>query len=649
MKNPKRLSHSILAGLSSALVLFSTFAWADGASDGEPGRDQRPAGALDELAGQSTTVISFDGMRADFTRQYARQGSLPNLQRMMNNGVAADYSTTVFPSLTAPSHVSLGTGATPAQTGVVSNYFHRPGQKLTDGVSGFAAPIEVNPIWREARTQGKVTATVGWAGSNPDLGEQANYTVGYGKRWTGSAYETLSFRPAAGWTRAPESFSPAEEARISLPLGSQTRQINVLAVDTTDDQQVNYDRFYLSEDKEIGRDDPRVSTGEWAAFPLTIQPGAFGGFWFKLKETNDDLSRARMYRTSVNSNLIAGPNGFGQAIEQRFGFFPMQDDTDAWRKGWITRQEYEDISTRFVYWLTDVALYTRERYKPDLLMFYAPQIDHEEHEFLLTDPGQPGYTPEKSAEYLGYVEWAYRLADKVVGRTLETMDSDDNLFLVADHGMDPVRSMLEPNRQLKDAGLLVLDQTGKVDTSASKAYAFTSGSAAHVYVNLEGREQGGIVRRGDYENVVNQIVQTFDRVADRDGTKPYASVIRRNSADARKMGIDNPNSGDVILGAAPGYAMDGNPNAPAAIQPTWVLGMHGGDPAQLNLKAVFMGTGGSLVRGTTIGPVSNLDLAPTLYRILGINAPAFVQGRPLVEIFAAPERDTEETGTVGRK
>ncbi|WP_191567555.1 alkaline phosphatase family protein [Metabacillus idriensis] len=582
---------------------------------------------------ETAVVISFDGMRADFTQKYIKEGVLPNIERVTKKGVTAENSTTIFPSLTAPSHISIGTGANPSKTGVVSNWYHLPGTKLTDGIAGFNAPIEVNPIWREAREQGKTTATVGFAGANPEVGEQADYTVGYGKTWTGSSYDSLNFVPAADWINTPKSYSKPKEAIINLKLNGQDRPIQMLAIDSKNDKKMNYNTFYLSEDKVIDKNDSVVSRNEWGSLPLNITEGVFGGFWFKLKEVNDDLSSVKMYRTAVTSNLIDGPEGFEEEIAAKFGFFPMQDDTQAFKNGWISREEYEEVSARFVNWLNDVALYIKKEYTPDLLMFYAPHIDHEEHEFLLTDSRQPGYTPEKSAEYMEYIKWSYKLADQVVGKTLKNMKDKDNLFLVADHGMDAIHSMLEANKELKDAGLLVLDQNGKVDLTKTKAYAFTSGSVAHVYVNLKDREQGGIVKKEEYNVVVNQIVDTFSKSLDKEGKKTYEQIMTRDSQQAKAMGISHPNSGDVILGAASGYAIDGNPNAPASIQPTWVLGMHGGNPDLPQMKPNFMAVGHSISKGKTIGPVKNIDIAPTIYEILGLNIPSFVEGQVIDELI----------------
>ncbi|MHA6260141.1 alkaline phosphatase family protein [Sporosarcina sp. CAU 1771] len=127
----------------------------------------------------------------------------------------------------------------------------------------------------------------------------------------------------------------------------------------------------------------------------------------------------------------------------------MQDDDDALEQDWITGSEYEEISEHFAKWTTDVSLYIKEKYQPDLLFYYYPQIDHEEHKHLLIDPRQPGYSKERSKESMEYIFWAYEQADHFLGEALNVMNDNDRLVIVLDHGMEPVHTMISPNNELE--------------------------------------------------------------------------------------------------------------------------------------------------------------------------------------------------------
>src|SRR5690606_10258049 len=65
----------------------------------------------------SVVLVSIDGFRAD----YLELGLTPNLQRLAEQGVRAEWMTPSYPSLTFPNHYTLVTGLRPDRHGVVHN------------------------------------------------------------------------------------------------------------------------------------------------------------------------------------------------------------------------------------------------------------------------------------------------------------------------------------------------------------------------------------------------------------------------------------------------------------------------------------------------------------------------------------------------
>src|SRR5690606_19443684 len=122
-------------------------------------------------------VVSFDGMGYADTMNYLRKGELPSLEKLKEKSAYAKDFVTVMPSLTAPSHASIATGANPAKTGIVSNQFHSEGEKVKAGQSGFTQTMGVPPIWQAAKEQGKITATVAFPGASPGSEAAATYAV----------------------------------------------------------------------------------------------------------------------------------------------------------------------------------------------------------------------------------------------------------------------------------------------------------------------------------------------------------------------------------------------------------------------------------------------------------------------------------------
>nr|WP_186672864.1 alkaline phosphatase family protein [Sporosarcina sp. BP05] len=610
-------------------------------------------------------VISFDGMRHDFTENYIEEGVLPNFKKVQNNGLVAEDIRTIYPSLTAASHAAISTGAKPGITGMISNHLRMPNMDLADNKSAFFSPLDATPIWAEAREQGKTTATVLFPGSNPMEGNKATYAVYYGTTWADSALDKLKFKLPTEWTELPKSFSPVKEATLTLKLKETVDQeIYILALDSTDNKKTDYDTFYFYT-KKNGLLIDTISENDWGSISFPINTNHLAGLSFKLKDVDPTLKDVKLYRTAVTSAVLHGPEQFQKNIASKFGFLPVEYDDKALEKRWITRHEYEVIHERFAKWTTDVSLYIKEQYKPDILFFYYPQIDHEEHKYLLVDPRQPGYTKKKSEKFMAYVTWSYKLADRTIGTVLKTMTDNDRLLIVSDHGMEPVHTMISPNHELEQAGLLQLDKDGKVDSKKSKAFAVASGAIAHIYINLKDRERNGIVSEEDFPDVQKEIMDIFTEFKATEpsfinrvkylyhrqrenshndderslfqvlvGSKesPFEKVVAAGDQDMEIL--QHEQAGDVLLIAKQGYYI-GQDDFGSAVKIAADRGSHGGDPERMELRPILYVTGGTYSKVKITEKVSTLDIAPTLYQLMDIKAPDFIDGKVIAEMIEA--------------
>lgn len=67
------------------------------------------------------------------------------------------------------------------------------------------------------------------------------------------------------------------------------------------------------------------------------------------------------------------------------------------------------------------------------------------------------------------------------------------------------------------------------------------------------------------------------------------------------------------------------------------LGNHGGDPSRPELFPIFIAAGDGISAGTIETPVSTLDIAPTLYELLGVRQPDFVEGKAIRELSVSED------------
>ncbi|PIC82605.1 hypothetical protein CSV73_11440 [Sporosarcina sp. P1] len=606
------------------------------------------------------SVVSFDGLGYQDAQRYIDKGIMLNLESFQKEAAYATDFITVTPSLTAPSHATLASGAAPSKTGIVSNQFHSTGEKVKDDQSGFAQTLGVTPIWKEARNQGKVTATVSFPDSNPENASAATYAVYSGGTLADSKLHNLKFSPIEDQRvkqLTATTTTEVEEAVITLDIkNSPSQQLYVLRIDEEEPE------LYISMDpKQIGE---KVSANDWNGIVLDLPDFDSAGFYIKLKEDPAGKDRLQLFQGTVMGGLYKGPDQFTDEIESKFGFYPAADEIDAFKKGDITREEYEQVGERFANWVTDVSLYIKDHYQPDLLFYYYPVVDTELHNFLLREPAQPGYDLSNVLEKEKYVSWAFGQADRAIGRIKNNLNPDDHLLIVSDHGLEPIHTRLSPNKELEKAGLLVKDEKGNVDTSKTKAYAEASGTIAHVYVNLKGREKNGIVKEEEYEQVKNEIVSVFtdktvfsalsqnpERVAhpilswltgkaDLAYTYPVPSVLSKQKnieispyeavwteEQEEYATFSNDNSGDVFLSAAPGYLM--GKDAKIAVEPTQELGSHGGNPERLPLHPILFASGPKISSGEISERITMTDIAPSLYKLLDLKAPEFIDGQAI--------------------
>lgn len=116
-------------------------------------------------------LVSLDGFKPDYL---SKTGS-PHLFELAKNGAQAQGLISAFPSLTFPNHVTLVTGQTPDDHGIVNNVMTDPAITQRFSPASRAAiedPAwwqEAHPLWVTLRQQGKVASTLFWPGSEAPI------------------------------------------------------------------------------------------------------------------------------------------------------------------------------------------------------------------------------------------------------------------------------------------------------------------------------------------------------------------------------------------------------------------------------------------------------------------------------------------------
>ncbi len=257
---------------------------------------------------------------------------------------------------------------------------------------------------------------------------------------------------------------------------------------------------------------------------------------------------------------------------------------------------------------TRAACFMFTRHKPNLLLHHTLNTDSSHHRY------GPGSDPSYSA---------LALADRLLGDLVRAVDAsglrDRTTFIVTtDHGFKKVSHFIYPNVLLKQAGLLRV--AGPTVTQAD-AYALAQGGLAFVYITDPARKTELLPRL----KTLFEGAEAVDRVID--------------AREAHTLGMptpeENPGIGDLILYPKSGHSFSSAATGTAGVGPAVnYAGSHGyfnGDP---ELDGIFVASGAGIRQGVRLERIRNLDVAPTIARLLGLDLPN-VDGRVLEEILTA--------------
>ncbi|MCI0746551.1 MAG: alkaline phosphatase family protein, partial [Verrucomicrobia subdivision 3 bacterium] len=220
---------------------------------------------------------------------------------------------------------------------------------------------------------------------------------------------------------------------------------------------------------------------------------------------------------------------------------------------------------------------------------------------------------------------ALALADFHVGQLLEALETagirtNAAVLIVADHGFATATNVLQPNVLFRQAGLLELASASQMILKA-RAQLVPEGGTGMIYLTDSQN------RAADRQQVV-ELLRGKEGVADILEPGQFAA-LGFPSPDK------NPGMADLVLVPKDGYAVSGTATGDdfvVAVTGSMNQGYHGYLASNPKMNAVFVASGRGIKRGLKIGMVDNIDVAPTMARLLGHELPG-AEGKVLSEIL----------------
>ena len=619
-------------------------------------------------------LVSWDGAPDWVIDKLLAEGKLPNVARLVATGVRAEASRPAWPSKTATGHAAMWTGAYGDVNGISGNSvpaMPRSEHTILEDSSGFhSTSLRAEPLWISAARGGKKVVVLSATQTFPadrDLKALTDAGVPVDRLRTLSGFES-KIAPARVVTAS--DLRPPAAAEWKLPeAGARGSREVVLDVAEA--------RFYLlvfddPADPASGLDTVLVRQGSRApgkalaeskikpreasdgvdgySDRFRVAKGSLFGFtYFRLFDLAPDGSRMTLYQRGVSglqglvtpAEIEAYTAAYGGFHDE--AFFTLYDHHDLGPRLWeggdgtAERRVLEMVRLDVEFRIRSIR-YAVHTWNPDLVFHYTPTTDSAGHCWVgALDPTARHHDPKLAARLWPVYEEVFRLEDRWLGSLIEAAGPDGAVCLVSDHGMTATDSVFYPNAVLESAGLLATSGE-KIDLARTRACVPPWGG---FYVSINGTDRrGGIVGPPEREAVLRRAEDALLSALDpRTGERIVRAVFR--PSETVGLGIDCETCGDLYFDLVPGYYPVSRVTSRIvdADESPIGSGSHGFFPFRRSMQAVFIIGGAGLAAGRSIGPIRQIDIAPTLARLLGVPTPRDARGDAIADVVLTSPGD----------
>ena len=237
---------------------------------------------------------------------------------------------------------------------------------------------------------------------------------------------------------------------------------------------------------------------------------------------------------------------------------------------------------------TKAGAYLIKQHQPDLLLFHLLSLDSEQHQY--------GPNTLASRTAMAFLD---SCVEKLVNAVREAgVESRTTFFIVSDHGFKAYTRQIRATVALEAAGL------------GQKVFVLPEGGTAFVYL-----EDPSLALKA------RQALTGIEGIAKIYGVDDYAALgLPRPEKD--------PQFGHLLLAAQDGYSFSGAIGGPVTAAALQVGGSHGYLASESDMNPILIISGNGVTARGKRDLQSNLDIAPTIAKLLGISLPT-AKGKPL--------------------
>lgn len=645
--------------LLASLLVFTAAC----ASAAPPRAEQQPPATAPESP-RRAILVSFDSFSEQRVYSTLDTTRVPEMMALFRESACAAHAVPHFPSLTAPGHAALWTGAYGDVNGISGNsqpQLPRQQHTIMETASGYHySALRAEPIWITAGEAGRIVvghhvtqaphapgypATDGARDASLAAARQRAERVlampnvhvlnGYNFTVAGDTIidqQVAPPRPAVAWRnldRLGPSVTPREIAwrvgddSVFALLHGATRYDRVLVASSRD-----VDGGVVAAAAPAERDalEGRMLARHFAP-PLEVRTDS-GSYFLRVRlfEITPDGSAFLLFQPTVvivdanrpdvaaaYASAVQGWFGNGASrMYERGGFgATLMDGGDGMAElRYLESQEL--LTLQFMLgaeWAWSIVGAT-------LLADYFPLGDEIDHLWLgLIDRQTPRYRAAVGEPLARLRQRAWEMLDLRLGhlRVLVAREPNAALFVSGDHGMRTTWRIFRPNAALRDAGLLALDTANRIDPAHTHAVA---PSGYYVMLNRTAFRDGTVDPSREAD-VLAAAERALLAVRSPEGDPIVTRIFRPSARDT--LGLGGPVGGDLYFELAPGYRTSASARGDVIEEDDPTAG-HGFASIAPDMFTVFCAYGPAF-ESRRIPGVRTVSAAPTVAEWLGIPAP----------------------------
>ncbi|MFQ5456095.1 MAG: alkaline phosphatase family protein [Nitrospirota bacterium] len=292
-------------------------------------------------------------------------------------------------------------------------------------------------------------------------------------------------------------------------------------------------------------------------------------------------------------------------------------------KDFLIRQIYEMTEKRF-----KVHKWLMKDKEWDFFIFVEMGIDRIHHGlWKYFDKGHRKYSP--GSKYENAIRDYYIYMDRKINELLSIVDEDTVVMVVSDHGAQKMDGGICINEWLIREGYLKLKEKpdgiipfskAKVDWGNTCAWS-EGGYYARVFLNVKGREPNGVIEKGDYDKVRDELKERIEGIVDENGINIDTKVYKPEEIYSKTNRI----SPDLIV-----HFGDLSWRSIGSIGHNSIHLFEndtGPDDANHAQHGIFIINNMGNRNDGAVSDKNILDIAPTVLDILDISIPEDMQGR----------------------